>query len=96
VEARARPNTVSPRTSRPDSSEFVVTSEPEGASVTINGVGYGLTPITVRFLPPGARRIRATKSGYQSQERVVAAEAAGSTASVRIVLAELPGSRGSQ
>jgi hypothetical protein len=73
-------------------SDFVVTSDPEGANVTINGIGYGQTPVTVPFLPPGARRIRVTKSGYRSQEQVLSA-GASSREEVRIVLAELPDSR---
>jgi len=52
-------------------SELVITSEPAGARVTIDGVGWGDTPVTVRHLPSGAKRIRVTKGGYQSEERVV-------------------------
>ena len=52
-------------------SELVITSEPPGARVTIDGVGWGNTPVTVRHLPSGAKRIRVTKGGYQSEERVV-------------------------
>jgi hypothetical protein len=72
---------------RPD---FVVITEPEGAHVTINGVGYGTTPVNIAYLPPGSRRIRATKSGYQSEERFLGAQAANSTANLRIVLREAP------
>lgn len=92
----SRGRTIAPRKPVTPPSDFVVTSEPAGANVTINGVGYGPTPVTVRFLPPGPRRIRVTKTGYQSQEQVVGAEVVGSTPSVRIVLAELSGARGSQ
>jgi hypothetical protein len=67
---------------------FVVITEPEGAHVTINGVGYGTTPVRIEHLPPGSRRIRATKSGYQSEERFLGAQAATSTANLRIVLRE--------
>jgi cytoskeletal protein RodZ len=58
---------------RPDVTEgqIVVTSEPAGARVTINGVGWGETPLTVRFLPLGTKRVRLTMQGYVSQERVV-------------------------
>jgi hypothetical protein len=83
---------VTPRATEARRSDFVVTSDPEGANVTINGIGYGPTPVTVHFLPPGARRIRVTKSGYRSQEQVVSASA-DSREGIRIVLAELPDSR---
>jgi hypothetical protein len=83
-------------TTEPAPTGFFVTSLPEGASVTINGVGYGITPLTVRFLPPGAKRIRATKPGYQSEERFLGAEAAGSTTRLRIVLREISGERSPQ
>ena len=78
---------------RPPSS-FTVTSQPEGAQVTVNGVGYGVTPLTIRFLPPGAKRIRATKPGYQSEERFLGDDAARSTSRLRIVLREMPGGSG--
>lgn len=51
--------------------QIVITSEPAGARVTINGVGWGETPLTVRFLPLGTKRVRLTMQGYVSQERVV-------------------------
>jgi len=34
-------------------------------------VGWGMTPLTVAHLPPGAKRVRLTKPGYRSEERVV-------------------------
>jgi PEGA domain len=71
---------------------FVVVTEPEGAHVTINGVGYGTTPVRIEYLPPGSKRIRATKSGYQSEERFLGPRAANSTANLRIVLREAPAS----
>jgi hypothetical protein len=74
-------------------SGFVVITEPEGAHVTINGVGYGTSPVNIRYLPPGARRVRATKSGYETEERFLGAEVAGSTANLRIVLREASTSR---
>jgi cytoskeletal protein RodZ len=53
------------------SSELVVTTQPAGARVTVNGVGWGVSPVTIRFLPPGEKRIRVSKEGYASVERVV-------------------------
>jgi hypothetical protein len=37
--------------------------------VTVNGIGWGQTPITVRHLEPGEKRVRISKDGYRSAER---------------------------
>jgi cytoskeleton protein RodZ len=50
--------------------ELRILSQPPGARVTVDGIGWGETPVTVRNLPPGAKRIRVTKAGYRSEERV--------------------------
>jgi hypothetical protein len=60
---------VEPRVVQPQTSELVIISEPPGARVTVDGIGWGVTPVTVRHLPPGAKRIRVTKEGYASEER---------------------------
>jgi cytoskeletal protein RodZ len=51
--------------------ELVVTTEPAGARVTVNGIGWGVSPVTIRHLPPGDKRIRVSKEGYTAEERVV-------------------------
>jgi cytoskeletal protein RodZ len=51
--------------------ELVVTTEPAGARVTVNGIGWGLTPVTIRYLPPGDKTIRLSKEGYSTTERVL-------------------------
>jgi cytoskeletal protein RodZ len=50
--------------------ELVVTTDPPGARVTVNGIGWGLSPVTIRFLPPGEKRIRVSLEGYAAIERV--------------------------
>ncbi len=50
---------------------LVVTSQPAGARVTVNGIGWGETPVTIRHLEFGSKRVRLTMQGYVSQERVV-------------------------
>jgi hypothetical protein len=55
----------------PVESRLVITSDPAGARVTVDGVGWGVTPITIRHLPPGVKVIRVTKDGYVSEEREV-------------------------
>jgi PEGA domain len=77
-------------------SSVIVTTEPAGARVTVNGVGYGSTPLAIRYLPPGTKRIRVTKSGYRTEERVVAVDDGGAAARLRIALRELPRPRTSR
>jgi cytoskeletal protein RodZ len=60
---------VEPRVVQPLTTELVITSEPPGARVTVDGIGWGFTPVTIRHLPPGAKRVRVTKEGYSSEER---------------------------
>jgi hypothetical protein len=69
---------------------LVVITQPEGARVTINGVGWGMTPLTIGIgqLPPGAKRVRITKPGYRSEERVVATDPEQPPATLRIALRE--------
>ena len=48
---------------------LVIESDPAGARVTVNGVGWGETPITIRHLEFGSKRIRLTRQDYFSEER---------------------------
>jgi len=49
---------------------LVITSTPVGANVTVDGIRWGTTPVTIRHLPEGHKRIRLTSDGYASVERV--------------------------
>jgi cytoskeletal protein RodZ len=71
-EAVAHPTTAS-ETPTPaiSGTELVVTTQPEGARVTVNGVGWGVTPLTIRHMPAGEKRIRVSKDGYVAQERIL-------------------------
>jgi transcriptional regulator with XRE-family HTH domain len=51
--------------------ELIVTTEPAGGRVTVNDIGWGKTPVTIRYLPLGPKRIRVTKDGYEAEERLV-------------------------
>ena len=68
---------------------LVVTSEPAGARVTVNGIGWGVTPVAIRHLPPGDKRVRVSKEGYRAAERVLALDE-GSRRSVAIELPAAP------
>lgn len=60
-----------PRASTDSVTELVVTTQPAGARVTVNGIGWGVAPVTIRYLPAGDKRIRVSKEGYATEERVV-------------------------
>ncbi len=60
-----------PRDGRLDGGVLVVHSTPPGARVTVNGVGWGETPIAIRYLPMGLLRVRVAKPDYRGQERTV-------------------------
>ena len=64
---------------------LVIITSPAGARVTINGVGWGVTPLTIDNLPPGAKRIRVTSEGFSAAERTVNLPTVGA-ATVRIPL----------
>jgi cytoskeletal protein RodZ len=50
---------------------LVVRTDPPGAQVTVNGIGWGVSPVTIRHLPPGTKHIRVTKEGFAATQRVV-------------------------
>jgi len=65
--------------------ELVIRTQPEGARVTVNGIGWGESPVTIRHLEPGEKRIRVTLDGYAATERSVTIDE-GSRETVRIRL----------
>jgi cytoskeletal protein RodZ len=77
---------------RPLASEgrLVVESEPSGARVTVNGIGWGDTPVTIRHVEFGEKRVRVTLQGYVSDERVVRLSPERGTATVRLALRARP------
>ncbi len=62
---------------------LAVSSDPEGAQVSVNGLPVGTTPLVLRDLPVGSRVVRVHRDGYQpwsSVVRVVADERTNVTA----------------
>ena len=51
--------------------QLVITTQPVGARVTVDGIGWGESPITIRHLEPGEKRIRVSMDGYTSIERSI-------------------------
>jgi cytoskeleton protein RodZ len=65
---------------------LTVITEPPGARVTVNGIGWGITPVTIRYLAPGTKRVRVTRDGYRAEERLIQVEAGGRTTTLRMPL----------
>ena len=66
--------------------QLIVTTEPAGARVTVNGIHWGITPVAIRYLPPGPKRVRVTMDGYRSEEQLTRLEAGHRTVTLRIPL----------
>jgi cytoskeleton protein RodZ len=72
VPAPTLPVSATAATSAADAANSLsITSDPAGARVTVDGIGRGTTPVTIRFLTPGERTLRVIKDGYASEERSV-------------------------
>jgi transcriptional regulator with XRE-family HTH domain len=66
--------------------QLVVTTDPPGASVTVNGIHWGITPVAIRYLPPGTKRVRVTLDGYRAEEQVIHVGAGRRATTLRIPL----------
>lgn len=66
--------------------ELEIVSEPADARVTIDGVGWGATPVTIRYLTPGTKRLRVTRDGYAAEARLIRLAPDQPRTSVRIEL----------
>jgi transcriptional regulator with XRE-family HTH domain len=75
------------------SSELVINTQPEGARVTVDGIGWGAAPVVIRHLEPGDKHIRVTMDGYAAIERHVTV-GEGGRETVRIRLSSQPGTGG--
>jgi cytoskeletal protein RodZ len=67
----ATPSQAEARASADSLTELVVTTQPAGARVTVDGIGWGSAPVTIRYLPAGNKRVRVSKEGYATEEQVV-------------------------
>lgn len=65
---RARDETQTPEPGAA-TTELVIATQPPGARVTVNGISWGTSPVTIRHLSPGVKRIRVSLDGYVSVER---------------------------
>jgi cytoskeleton protein RodZ len=67
-----------------------IASEPAGADVTVNGIRWGQTPVTIQHLEPGQKRVRVSMNGYTSAERRLELTADRPAQAVRVVLDAAP------
>jgi hypothetical protein len=65
---------------------LTITSDPPGARVTVDGIAWGTTPVTIAHLAPGERRVRLTLPAFSAAERVVRVSADQSGAALHVVL----------
>lgn len=73
----------------PAEPELEIISEPAGAQVTVDGVGWGVTPVTIRYLSPGRKQVRVTRDGFAAEERLVRVPPDKPITSVRVELRQL-------
>jgi hypothetical protein len=85
----AAPGNLWPGDGRLDEGVLIVHSTPRGARVTVNGVGWGVTPVAIRYLPLGTLRVRVGKAEHVMQERVVELTAEEPTNTLRVTLPAL-------
>ena len=74
-----------------DSGVLEITSEPAGASVTVNGIARGQTPVTVKDIPKGRTTVAFVKNGYEELVREVSLNA-GDRQTLYVKLEGRPGS----
>ena len=84
------PETVSVAGTDETEGELRITSEPAGALVTVNSIGWGATPVTIPYMPFGPKLIRVTKAGYVSAQRRLDFVRENRVRSVRIQLSPTP------
>jgi nucleoid-associated protein YgaU len=64
-----------------------VRSSPGGATVTVDGVERGTTPLVLRDLPLGARHVVVARRGYVSAERRITLSGDRPSRSIEVALA---------
>jgi PEGA domain len=52
----------------------------------VDGIGWGISPVTIRHLAPGTRRVRVVKDGFVSEERIVRVAAGREPTAVTIAM----------
>lgn len=74
-----------------DAGILEISTDPDGAEVTVNGVPHGLSPVTVRDVPKGVIIVKVKKEGFAEETREVRV-GAGDVLKLPIPLKGQPGS----
>ena len=74
-----------------DSATLAISSLPDGARVTVNGVSRGVTPCTVEQIPEGDATVELTLDGHQPHKQTVRL-VSGQEQRIEAVLAAIPAS----
>lgn len=82
----ARPTEAAPAPPVATAGQIRITSNPAGARVTVNGIGWGQTPLTIRALPFGTKTVRLTRDGYVSMERSVSLSGRDPAATLNVTM----------
>lgn len=77
--------------SAPQPGRLLVRSTPSGASVSVDGVARGVTPLALRDLELGARTVIVAQRGYIADEQRVVLTKARPSRSLEVRLATAPG-----
>ena len=70
--------------------QLVVNTAPAGARVTVDGIGWGVTPITIPNMAFGTKQIRISRDGYLSEQRFIRLDANRSTQTLTVDLTPAP------
>lgn len=76
--------------------EIRISSNPPGAWVTVNDIGYGSAPLRVQFLPLRSYRIRFVRAGYRIAETRVTLTAERPNQTINLVLRADPALEGTR
>jgi cytoskeletal protein RodZ len=86
----ASPQQAKAAPAQPLITELAVMTDPPGARVIVDGIGRGTTPVTIRYLTAGEKRVRVVKDGFPAQERTVRV-APGREATTLVIPLQGPG-----
>ena len=97
--ARPGPDATGPATPVPPARDaaaartarLLVRSTPGGATVTVDGVARGTTPLVLRDLPIGVRSVTITRRGYAPAERSISLSGDRPSRSIQVTLAPIAG-----
>jgi serine/threonine-protein kinase len=85
------PPTPSRATPTAGAARLLVRSTPGGATVTVDGVDRGTTPLVLRDLPIGTRRVTIARRGYTIAERSITLSGDRPSRSIEVTLVPIAG-----